>query len=67
MESERWLSDDGDEFWYLIPVDSNKYHRVDGPAVKLISGKEFWFYNGIEVKCSSLEEFTKKIKLLAFL
>lgn len=67
MESERWYSDQGDEFWYLIPVTSDKFHREDGPAVQLVSGEEFWYYNGIKVDCSSLEEFSKKIKLLAFL
>ena len=41
-------------------------HREDGPACILSTGEEYWYFKGLEIKCSSLDEFQRKIKLLVF-
>jgi hypothetical protein len=42
-------------------------HREDGPAFIFKTGKEFWYYKGLEIKCNNLEDFQRIIKLKAFL
>lgn len=42
-------------------------HREDGPAVCWLDEyPDEWWYNGTKIKCGSLEEFRRIIKLLAF-
>jgi len=52
----------GGRWWYK----EGKLHRIDGPAIEYISGFEYWYYEGKEIECSSLEEFLKIINLKAF-
>ena len=41
-------------------------HREDGPAMIWANGEEFWYYKGLKLDCSDLQEFQRKIKLLVF-
>ena len=53
---------DGSRMWY----SNGKCHRTDGPAVEGPYGRS-WFLNGVEINCSSQEEFDRLINVRAFL
>lgn len=54
----------GYNIWYY----HGKLHRSDGPAEEYTATPENneWYYMGLEIKCSSLEEFQRLVKLKAF-
>lgn len=52
----------GSKVWY----QNNQLHRVDGPAIEYIDGFKRWFINGIQLDCSTQEQFEKLMKLKAF-
>ena len=48
------------------------YHREDGPAAEWDNGDTYWYINGKQVYCKSLEEFQSSLefktwKLRAFI
>jgi len=57
------------EFYY---DENGRRHREDGPAVVIPkdSDKEYyttqWYWHGIRIQCTTLEEFKKMLRLKAF-
>jgi hypothetical protein len=52
------MFDNGDNWYY----QHGKLHRLDGPAIEGHKLKK-WLINGINIKCSSNEEFLKIVRL----
>lgn len=56
----------GTEMYY----QNNILHREDGPAIKDVRSDGYieyrWYYKGIEIRCSSQEEFERLVRLLPF-
>lgn len=46
----------------VLYLQNGIYHRIDGPAVITHFGTTNWYYEGEIIKCSSLKEFTIRIK-----
>ncbi len=53
----------GNILWYN---ELGQLHRENGPAVETVFGDNYYYYCNKEIKCSSLEEFHKIIKLKNF-
>lgn len=53
-----------EEVWYLS--GTHRISRELGPAVTMRSGVKYWWYNYKIIKCSSQEEFAKKLNLKIF-
>jgi hypothetical protein len=51
----------GDKFWYI----NGKLHREDGPAMEY-DGHKYWYINGIQILCTTQEEFERLMRLKAF-
>lgn len=68
MDDKLFKVKDRDGIYFF---EDDMLHRLDGPAVILFGGlfpyKEKWFYKNKRIDCNSLEEFQRKIKLLAFI
>lgn len=52
----------GTKIWYI----NGECHRLDGPAIEWYEGDVEWYYHDKFIKCSSLEEFEKLLKLRMF-
>jgi len=59
------------EIWYKIWYKNGRSHRLDGPAIEPAMKYKYdffgcWRYKGKKIKCNSLEEFQKIIRLKSF-
>ena len=52
----------GTKYWFL----NDKQHREDGPAIEFANGTKYWYLNGIELKCTTQQEFLHLLKLKGF-
>ena len=44
-ESEFYIDEDGDKFWYLPSEGKDYWHCLDGPAIEHADGTKSWYVN----------------------
>ena len=57
---------DGTIKWYMITKKGSLLHKEDGPAVEYFNGVKEWWYENIQLKCNTQQEFETHIKLKSF-
>jgi hypothetical protein len=57
--------EEGTESEHIAWFEDNEVHREDGAALIYKDGRQFWFYKGEFINCSSQQEFERIIKLKA--
>ena len=43
-QSKSYINEDGDKTWYLPSKGKYYYHRLDGPAIEIESGRTKYWY-----------------------
>ena len=59
-KSKPYTNDNGDVYWYLKSAGIEYLHRLDGPAVECVDGKNYWFVNDEDLDTNEVENWIKE-------